>query len=93
MIRMPCDECMKRLSAALDTDTIRSADNSVLNVHCSHRGLGLTAQVSRGLIVDWGIYPAQTIEQMQARVGAAAIGHLLCAHAEAQIIGDDATKH
>lgn len=93
MIEKPCDACLKRLATALDDGAILSAENTRLDLHCSHHQVGISAQVTRGVVTDWGVFPAPDIESMKQRVGNAIVASVTHAIIEALVVGESEIKH
>ena len=92
MIEKPCDACLKRLATALDDGAILSAENTRLDLHCSHHRVGISAQVTRGLITDWGCFPAADMETMKKRIGNAIVASVTHSIIEALVVGENEIK-
>lgn len=93
MIEKPCDACLKRFTTALDDGAILNNENAMLYLHCSHHSVGINAQASRGVVVDWGLVYAPTIEHFRLRVGQGTVAHVLYDMTEAQFIAEAAVKY
>lgn len=67
MFRVPCPECTAFIASKLEEEPLASAGGRPVLHHCPHEMLGVFLVVREGVVADWSVWPAGSIEQMRAR--------------------------